>query len=145
MTFFVDAEITFWRDRGTYRAADVVARMYDRRTESFYTGTGETQLEAIAWCLHDYVSRALLGHDPSPARRVDARPGDGLVAAPSSRPRRITPAPTIVDSAIAVANNDAGDVGCFERRIPTTPSPRLFNEQPSAIPVRRGRVAKGAR
>jgi hypothetical protein len=124
-TFLVDAEITVWCE-SIKRGCTFAARMYCRTTERHYSGSGDTALEAVAWCLDDYVRRGLLGHGPSPAIRSDTQPGDGLTPATSSRPRRITPAPIAIGPVLA--QEATRENGCFERSIPTQPAPRLHHE-----------------
>lgn len=72
----VDAELTFWRDSTADRHCVVYARMYDRARGAFYGGSGSSPLEAIAWCLDEYVQRGVLERGPLMARDPGARPGD---------------------------------------------------------------------
>lgn len=122
-----DVELTVWCE-SIKRGCTFTARITDGAHARFYSGTGATAFEAIAWALHDYVARALLGHESSPAMRSDARPGDGLTPATSSRPRRITPAPIVMGPARADVDDPDTESACFEKQIPTRPAPRLHHE-----------------
>lgn len=130
MSFHVDAEITVWCE-SVKPGCTFAARLYDRKLETHFSGAGSTAFEALAWCLDDYVRRGLLGHGPTPALNSDARPGDGLAPATSSRLRRITPAPIVIGP--PRADDPKAEIACFERRIPMTPAPRLFTDAPAAI------------
>lgn len=57
-----------------------LARLYDLTTQQFYSGTGATALEALAWCLDDYLARVVYGFPPSPALPSDATPGSRFAA-----------------------------------------------------------------
>lgn len=61
------------------RGCTFVARTYVG--ERFYTGTGATALEAIAWCLDDLVRRRYRGEPHRMALPSGARPGDFSEAA----------------------------------------------------------------
>lgn len=137
----VDAELVVWCEDYP-RSRSFAARIYDRKTERFYSGSGANAWEAIAWCMDEYVRCALLGREHSIATRGDARPGDDLIA-PSSRPRRMTPVPPITRGP-ALAQDAGGDVGCFERVIPTSPAPRLHHEL-VLEPETKTRRARGGR
>lgn len=139
--FHVDVELTIWCE-AIKRGCTFSARITDGANAKWYSGTGATALEAIEWCVHEFVARALLGHDATPAMRSDARPGDGLTPASSSRPRTMTPAPVVIGPPLA--DDPKNEIGCFERRIPTTPAPRLFGAPAAtATPTKRRRA--GAR
>lgn len=128
MTLFVDAEVTIICE-SVRPGCEFRALFFDRQLSQFFGGSGATSLEALAWAMDEYVRRGLHGHH-SPARRTTA-PGDGL-AATSSRPRRITPAPIVRGPVEQPANTNA-EAGCFEQQIPTAPAPRFFSlESPVA-------------
>lgn len=111
-----------------------VARTYDRATGQFYSGSGATASEALAWCLDDYVRRRDLGLPHRIAMRSDERPGEGLGAvrddnaeittvtkrtpAASREPALFAPSSEFVD-----ATNSSG---CFGGPIPTKPEPAVF-------------------
>lgn len=138
----VDVEVTVFCE-AIRKGCTFVARLHVDGT--FYSGNGASAFEALAWCMHDYVARGVLGHEPSLARNADVRPGDGLVAAPSSRPRRMTPAPIATGPVLAQENASAKDeIGCFDRVIPTSAAPRLFGLQPVDTPTpKKTRTARG--
>lgn len=92
----IDAEITVHCEntrRDEYRAF-----FYDGATSQFYGGSGPTPLEALAWCMDEYIARALMGFPVSPARNGNATPGSRF----KNQPTPITfeaPAPVLlVDS-----------------------------------------------
>lgn len=140
MSFHVSVEITVWCE-SIHRGCTFVARLYDREREQFYSGAGDTAFEAVAWCMHDFVARALLGHGPMLSLPYDRRPGEGLAAAPSSRPRRITPAPIVTGPVLA--SSDSGQ--CFEQQIPRAAAPRLHHELVVQPEPKTTRKARGGR
>ena len=71
----VDVTITVFCER-VQRGCTFGARMYDRASGTFFSGTGETALEAVAWCLDDYVRRFVRGEAHRMSTRADARPGE---------------------------------------------------------------------
>lgn len=70
----VVADITVWCE-AIGPGCTFTARITDGARGRFYGGSGDTALEAIAWCLHEYVARGLLGRAHSMARGADAQPG----------------------------------------------------------------------
>lgn len=128
----VDAEITVVCEN-VRAGLDFRALFYDRVSERHYSASGRTALEAIAWCLDEYVRHVVLGLGPSMARRGDERPGDCLLRAASTpEPARpVAPARTAAVDAVEPAS------GCFEARIPTRPMLRLHDE--NAPTPRRGK------
>lgn len=63
------------------------ALFFDRATERFYGGSGATALEALAWCMDEYIGRVVYGLGIEPARNANATPGSRFPEKP------IAPAP----------------------------------------------------
>lgn len=124
MTFDISVEITVMCE-AIRRGCTFVAFIIDRERGQRYSAGGTTAFEAIAWCLHEFVERTLLNRESGPARNADAKPGD---FGPSSRPRRITPAPPIANDEPATAAQ--ADAVCFEQQIPRRAAPQLFGATP---------------
>jgi hypothetical protein len=124
----VEVDITFWRDV-VGSGPDVLARMYDRRTGTFYGGSGATPLEAIAWCLDEYVQRGVLGRSPMMARTPAATPGEFREYTTADEETAIALQPSVfarhIDHRDIKPENRAG---CFESHIPTRPAPQLHGE-----------------
>lgn len=74
----IDAQITIVCE-SVRAGCEFRALFYDRPSSQFYGGSGPTALDALAWCMHEYVRRGVLGGEPIPAMPSDARPGYGLV------------------------------------------------------------------
>lgn len=82
------------------RGCEYRALFFDRPTERFYGGSGPTALEALAWCMDEYIGRVVYGLDVSPARAADAAPGSRFAGL---TPAERTKVPTPVAATIAVA------------------------------------------
>lgn len=64
------------------------ALFYDRATGQFYGGSGATALEALAWCMDDYIARAVHGMPWAAARRTSDTPGSRFAARPKTTSSR---------------------------------------------------------
>jgi len=60
------------------------ALFYDRATGQFYGGSGATALEALAWCMDDYIARAVHGMPWMAARKPSDTPGSRFAARPAT-------------------------------------------------------------
>lgn len=145
----IEAEITVVCEK-VCAGCEFRALFYDKATEQFYGGSGATALEAVAWCLDEYIRRGVLQLGPAQARRGDERPGDCASAPPapsSTSSTSITPSPVAIDGPALAAVESVKDAsGCFVSRIPTTPAPRLHGEaQRDLNPAKTTRTAGGRR
>jgi hypothetical protein len=91
----VDVQLAVWCE-SIKRGCAFTCRITDGAVGRFYSGTGTTALEAVAWCLDDYVQRAVLGRPHTMSRGYDEQPGDTL--------RDIKPANMIRDGIAASAS-----------------------------------------
>lgn len=89
MTPTIDVTLTVWCE-AIKRGCTFVARITDGARGRFYSGAGDTALEAVAWAIDDYVQRAVLGRPHTMARAIDAVPGETL-AMPWTPRERIAP------------------------------------------------------
>lgn len=62
-------------------------QFFDRATQCFFGGSGESAFEAVAWAMDEYVSRI---DGPSVARSPTARPGDEWTRRPRSTWRQVS-------------------------------------------------------
>lgn len=62
------------------RGCEFRALFYDRKTERFYGGSGPTALHALAWCMDEYIARAVHGMPVYPARKHTDTPGSRFAA-----------------------------------------------------------------
>lgn len=93
----IDVEITIFCE-SVKRGCDFRAQFYDRATQQFYSGSGATALEALAWCMDEYIARVAFGLPISMARNTTDTPGSrfpapGVSPAGSLGQRSMTPAP----------------------------------------------------
>lgn len=56
------------------------ALFFDRATAQFYGGSGASALEALAWCMDEYIARVAHGMPVSPARKSTDTPGSRFAA-----------------------------------------------------------------
>lgn len=109
------------------------ALFYDPPTCSFYGGSGATALEAVEWCVHEYVARGVLQRGVSMARDPNARPGNFGALTACEHMLIAASAPIEASRWLALAD----DAATFDRSIPKRPAPMLFGAPPTPKTSRR--------
>lgn len=90
-------------------------QFYDRVTQRFYAGGGDSAWEALAWMISDYKRRGLEGGEPRIAFRSDATPEfpDG----PNGRTHPIGDSSTLASAAVAASPHVAAEPHNFTKEI----------------------------
>lgn len=90
-------------------------QFYDRGTQRFYAGSGDSAWEALAWLVSDYKRRGLEGGEPRIAFRSDATPEfpDG----PIGRTHPIGSSNTLASVAVAASPHSAAEPHNFTKEI----------------------------
>lgn len=145
-----DVEITIVNENPS-KGLEYRALFYDRVTECFYGGSGATALDALSWCMDEYIARAVHKLPHAMARPSDAEPGYrfGERAPTSGREAKLTPS---VDTRIETAGPQFVDrpptaAGCFDTQIPRRAQPTLVTDVPTkaSSATRRAAAKKGKR
>jgi hypothetical protein len=124
------------------RGCTFTARFFDRDSSQFYGAQGDTPLEAVAWCLEEYIARVVYGLGPKMARNSDARPGDRF-AGMTARPCVAGPTPATPRVADASAPSpERSDAKCFDRQIDRPAEPVLHGENKKSAATRRASAKK---
>lgn len=76
MTF--DAEITVVCEK-IKPGCEFTARFFDRESYQFFGARADAALEAVAWCIDEYVARQVFRMPHRMARDGNARPGDRFI------------------------------------------------------------------
>lgn len=129
-------------------AMDFIARMYDRQTQTFYSGSASTPLEAVAWLFDDYIARVYYGAGPSVARDGASTPGSrfgSLGAGKASLEAWASDARPVHGSNPTAPTTNAAIVANFDQRIPRTAEPALFGQVKKEAAARRAATKKKAK
>lgn len=134
------------------RGCEFRALFYDQTTEQFYGGSGATALDALAWCLDEYVGRVKHGMPIAAARNAGLTPGERFGGARVQlsglevRELRSSSVSTRTEvEGPQLAPKVTTSATCFDAQIPRPATPKLVTDMPpkaSSAAARRSSAKK---